>query len=77
MIIEAKQVKTIDVVVDPINVLIETINFWRDSQGIPQAAVIKAGYWMIDESRLRLATVHEMETMDAFKKVANVMKDFN
>lgn len=81
MIVEAKQTKTIDVVIDPMKVLIQMWYDWRESIDVPRNSPVFGGYWMTAEgdikgqevwSRLRLATREEIVTFEAFKQLLDV-----
>ena len=81
MIIEAKRTEKIDVVIDPLNVLAELGRDFRSEFGVPQSATIMSGYWKMSSAhqlgndwypkeQIRLATVEEIEVMNALQKVA-------
>lgn len=81
MIIVAKRTENIDVVIDPLNVLAELSRDFRAEFGVPQRATIMGGYWKISseyqhgddwypKEQIRLATVEEIEVMNALQKVA-------
>lgn len=80
MIIEATQTKVIDVVIDPLKVIIQMWYDWRESVNVPRNSPVFGGYWMEssgDEgqevwSRLRLATRDEILTFEAFKQMMEV-----
>ncbi len=80
MIVEAKQTKTIDVVIDPMKVLIQMWYEWRESIGVPRNSPVFGGYWMESTgpegaevwSRLRLASREEILTFEAFKQLLDV-----
>ena len=80
MIIEATQTKKIDVVIDPLKVVVQMSQDWRESINVPRTVPIFGGYWMSpagDEgvevwSRLRLATRDEIVTFEAFKQMMEV-----
>lgn len=81
MIVEAKQTKTIDVVIDPMKVLIQMWYEWRESVNVPRNSPVFGGYWMKsthdDEgqevwSRLRLATRDEILAFESFKHLINI-----
>lgn len=71
MIIEAQnEDQTIDVVINPVNVLLILIEEWRMSIGVPHYSPIMGGYWMrhgLDcHERVRLATRQEIIQNEAF-----------
>jgi hypothetical protein len=80
VIVEAKQTKTIDVVIDPMKVLIQMWYEWRESIGVPRNSPVFGGYWMESTgpegaevwSRLRLASREEILTFEAFKQLLDV-----
>lgn len=80
MIIEATQTKVIDVVVDPLKVVIQLWYDWRERVGVPRNSPVFGGYWMESKgeegfevwSRLRLATRDEILTFEAFKQMMEV-----
>lgn len=80
MIIEATQTKTIDVVIDPLKVIVQMWYDWRESIEVPRNSPVFGGYWMEstgDEglevwSRLRLATRDEIITFEAFKQMMEI-----
>lgn len=80
MIIEVKQTKTIDVVVDTYKVLVQLWFDWRESINVPRNSPVFGGYWMESKgeegqeawSRLRLATRDEILTFESFKHLLEV-----
>lgn len=80
MIVEATQTKTIDVVIDPLKVIVQMWYEWRESINVPRNSPVFGGYWMEstgDEgqevwSRLRLATRDEIVTFEAFKQMMEI-----
>ena len=80
MIVEATQTKTIDVVIDPLKVIVQMWYDWRESINVPRNSPVFGGYWMEstgDEgqeiwSRLRLATRDEIVTFEAFKQMMEI-----
>lgn len=80
MIIEATQTKTIDVVIDPLKVIVQMWYDWRESVNVPRNSPVFGGYWMESTgeegkevwSRLRLATRDEIITFEAFKVMMNI-----
>lgn len=72
MIIEAQnEDQTIDVVINPVNVLLILIEEWRMSIGVPHYSPIMGGYWMRHGEgrsfeRVRLATRQEIIQNEAF-----------
>ena len=80
MIVEAKQTQTIDVVIDPMKVLIQMWWDWRESIDVPRNSPVFGGYWMesIGEegqevwSRLRLATRDEILAFESFKHLIDI-----
>lgn len=80
MIVEATQTTTIDVVVDPLKVIVQLWFDWRESINVPRNSPVFGGYWMEstgDEgqevwSRLRLATREEIVTFEAFKQMMEI-----
>ena len=81
MILEVKQIQTIDVVIDPLKVVIQLWYGWRESIEVPRNSPVFGGYWMESKpdetglevwSRLRLATRDEIVTFEAFKQMMEV-----
>lgn len=80
MIVEATQTKTIDVVIDPLKVIVQMWYDWRESINVPRNSPVFGGYWMEstgDEgqevwSRLRLATRDEIVTFESFKQMMEI-----
>lgn len=80
MIIEAKVAKseqTIDVIIEPFDVLVDLSCDWRVSIGVDKNSPIMGGYWMREVGdefenayiRIRLATRDEIVQFDAFKLI--------
>lgn len=71
---------TIDVVINPANVLLQLMEAWKLSIGVPHYSVIKAGYWMRhgagrDFERARLASREEIIQNDAFYTMLDISTD--
>lgn len=83
MIIEVTQTqtKTMDVVIDPLKVIVQMWYDWRESIGVPRNSPVFGGYWMESKddgtgldiwSRLRLATRDEIVTFESFKQMMEI-----
>lgn len=77
MIVEARKVQTLDVEVDPVTVIVNLFDSWRQISDVPYAAELKAGYWVLNGEQKRLATREEIETVAAFKEVARIAAEYS
>jgi hypothetical protein len=85
MIVEAVKKQTIEVDVDPVTVIVDIFDIWRQLNNVPYGAELRSGYWMnyerqghdSDWVQKRLATPEEIEAVNAFKVVANIAKEID
>lgn len=73
---------TVDIEIDPFEVLCQVSKDWRLSIGVALDSVIMGGYWMYYDSvddthtRIRLATRDEIVRFDAIKNVTELTATF-
>jgi hypothetical protein len=74
---------TVDVIINPTNVMLQMLEDWKASIGVPHNSPIHGGYWMRGGNelrygpfeRIRLATREEIEQEKAIYNVLDLMTD--